>query len=49
MTVSFMAGFNVTTEAYSVFKAESQNHADPSSGLNKGLLFDLNSPGTKVH
>jgi hypothetical protein len=41
-------GFNVTTETYSVFQAESQNQSDPSTGLNKKLLHELNSPGTEV-
>jgi hypothetical protein len=39
----------VTTERYSVFKAESQDHSDPFTGLNKRLLHDLNSEDTKVN
>jgi hypothetical protein len=31
-----------------VFKAESQDHSDPSTGFNKLLLHDLNSEDTEV-
>jgi hypothetical protein len=46
--IACTTGFNVTTETYSVFQAEARNHSDPSTGLNKKLLHDLNSPNTEV-
>lgn len=36
------------TEAFSIFKSEAENFANPASGLNSKLLHELNSPDTEV-
>jgi nicotinamidase-related amidase len=48
-TLNFIdAGQNINTESYSVFKAEVQNHNDPSTGLHHMLLASLNFPNTEI-
>jgi nicotinamidase-related amidase len=42
------AGQNINTESYSVFKAEVQNHNDPSTGLNHISLAAFNHPHTQI-
>lgn len=48
LCIVLMKGYNITVERFSVFKAEAQNYSDPSTGLNKKLLHDLNSKDTEV-
>ena len=41
-------GFNVYTENYSIFMAESQDSGDPLTGLNTKLVEKLNIPDSKI-
>lgn len=42
------SGYNISVEAYSIFKSEVENFSDPHSGLNRKLLSSLNSGNTEV-
>jgi nicotinamidase-related amidase len=41
-------GYNISVEAYSIFKSEVENFSDPLAGLNHKLLANLNSGDTEV-
>ena len=48
LNVLCLIGFNKLTEAYSVFKAELENAADPATRLNASLLYELNCTDSEV-
>jgi hypothetical protein len=43
-----LSGYNVSVEAYSIFKSEVENFSDPLASLNHKLLSNLNSGDTEV-
>jgi hypothetical protein len=45
---SLVAGYNISVEAYSIFKSEVENFSDPLAALNKQLVANLSITDTEV-